>query len=127
MIKSTATKFLDTSAWVDYFEGSIKITKIVDSDADLATSAISFLEMRRKLLREKVSIDVVHKIMDFMENRASVSDVTQEIAQSAADYSYNQKLHAVDAVIYASAQLVNAVLLTADFDFKGLPGVDFIR
>jgi predicted nucleic acid-binding protein len=47
------------------------------------------------------------------------------IAIEAADLSAKHKLHTTDAIIYATAQMKDAQLITCDSHFKDLPGVDY--
>lgn len=47
------------------------------------------------------------------------------IALHAAELSVTHKLHALDALIYATALEHNAQLVTCDAHFKSLPQVDY--
>ena len=47
------------------------------------------------------------------------------VAVEAAFLSAKFKLHATDAIIYATAQLAGAKLHTCDAHFKGLPDVEY--
>jgi predicted nucleic acid-binding protein len=49
------------------------------------------------------------------------------VAIEAAALSATHKLHATDAIIYATAQLHNAKLFTSDAHFKDLPGVEYFE
>ena len=57
-MKRTGSKILDSSAWLSYlFAENDEIKEVIDSNEMLYTSVISLFEIRRKLLREKISID----------------------------------------------------------------------
>lgn len=49
------------------------------------------------------------------------------VAYEAAQLSITHKLHATDAIIYATARVADAVLYTCDAHFKGLPGVEYFE
>ena len=53
--------------------------------------------------------------------------VDTHMAITAADLSVDHGLVAVDALIYATARLEGCELVTADTDFRGLPGVTLIE
>lgn len=52
-------------------------------------------------------------------------DFDLAVALEAAALSAKHKLHTTDAIIYATAQLHDAPLLTCDVHFEGLPGVEY--
>jgi predicted nucleic acid-binding protein len=52
--------------------------------------------------------------------------VDQEIALSAAVISLQHELPMADALIYATAEINGAELVTSDAHFKGLPRVTFL-
>lgn len=56
---------------------------------------------------------------------AEVVDATSSIALLAAELSITYKLHAIDALIYATALEYDAELVTCDAHFKDLPQVDY--
>lgn len=127
MTKAIGIKLLDSSAWIDYLEGGVEITKIVDSGEELLTSAISIFEIRKKLLKEKIQKDLITKIINFLTNRSSIMDITIQEAMLASDLSLSFNLAAVDSLIFATAKSNGAILVTSDKDFKGLEGVTLLR
>jgi predicted nucleic acid-binding protein len=54
-------------------------------------------------------------------------DMDTAVALEAAALSIQHKLHATDAIIYATACVAKATLFTCDAHFEGLPGVTFIE
>ncbi len=54
-------------------------------------------------------------------------DLSLAIAIEAAQLSTKHKLHATDAIIYATAQWHDAQLLTCGAHFKDLPGVEYFE
>jgi predicted nucleic acid-binding protein len=65
----------------------------------------------------------VKEAMGLIKERSIIVEVTEAIADSAADISLKYGLHALDALIYACAMTVNAELVTADPHFEGIEGV----
>ncbi len=53
--------------------------------------------------------------------------VTTEIAKSAAILKHEKNLGLADAIIYATATQENAMLITADSDFKDEKNVQYLR
>ena len=49
------------------------------------------------------------------------------VATRAAVVSLQPKLHATDAIIYATAQVLDMELFTCDSHFKDLPGVQYFE
>jgi predicted nucleic acid-binding protein len=54
--------------------------------------------------------------------RARVIPVDERLALLAARISLDRRLAMADAIIYATAQLAGALLVTSDAHFQGLPG-----
>ena len=53
--------------------------------------------------------------------------LTSEIALYAADLSRDHRLATADAIIYATARMHHAELVTSDAHFNGLQGVRFVE
>jgi predicted nucleic acid-binding protein len=109
---------------MDYFEGEPYAVALVDAPGALFGSVISLLEIRKKLRKKNVPPETVRRALDFMRRRARMVEVAPPVAEAAADVSLTTGLHAIDALIYASARSVNAILVTCDNDFRGLDGVE---
>ncbi|WPD23112.1 MAG: type II toxin-antitoxin system VapC family toxin [Candidatus Electrothrix scaldis] len=59
--------------------------------------------------------------------QGSVVPLSTAIALSAADLSAEYSLSFADSIIYATSRFHEALLVTSDAHFKGLPGVKFFR
>lgn len=127
MTSQTGCKLLDSSVWIEYLEGNAAVVSLVDGPAQLHASAVSVLEIRRKLLRERVPEEFIARFLNFIRHRAEMVDVDFSLASDAAQWSLKGKLSAIDAIIYASARVRNAALLTTDKDFEGLQGVQLVN
>lgn len=117
----------DSYAWIEYFSGSekgTKVKKILDSDEQIYTPSICLMEIKSKYMKEeKVHSDR----LEFVVTRSTVLDITKEAALLAAEIKQNESLPGVDALIYAVAKLSNTKLLTGDKHFYGKRNVDFLE
>ena len=126
-MKKTECKLMDSSAWLSYFFAtSEQAKKIIESNSMLYTSVISIFEIKRKLIRDGLEGDL-EEVLFFIENRSIVINLDEVISRSAADLSIHYKLHAMDALIYASAKAMDSELVTADSDFEKLDDVMIIQ
>lgn len=126
-MKKTECKLMDSSAWLSYFFATSEMTKrIIESEDILYTSVVSIFEIKRKLLREGINQDF-EDVFGFIKSRSIIINLDDAISLKAADISINQKLHALDALIYSTAIVMNADLVTADSDFKDLDNVLLIE
>jgi predicted nucleic acid-binding protein len=126
-MKKTESKLMDSSAWLSYFFATNKQVKdIIESSSIIYTSVISIFEIKRKLMRDGFEGNL-EEVFAFIENRSIVINLDEDISQSAADLSLQYKLHAMDALIYASAKAIYSELVTADSDFEKLDDVFIIQ
>ncbi len=117
-------KVLDSFAWFEYFSGSEAgkvVEKIVASREQLGTPASCLAEFKRKRRREGKPWE---KEVAFIEAKSAVLPLSGEIALRSGDIG---ELHFADALVYATALAHNAVLVTGDSHFKGLPGVSLLQ
>jgi predicted nucleic acid-binding protein len=118
---------MDSSAWLSYlFATSKQVKKIIESNSMLYTSVISIFEIKRKLMRDGFEGDL-EAVLTFVEDRSIVINLDEDISRSAADFSIQHKLHAMDALIYASAKAMDSELVTADSDFENLSDVLIVQ
>jgi predicted nucleic acid-binding protein len=119
---------LDTSAWIEILVGS-KAGSHIDqrkNDAgEIIVPTIVQLELAKWALREHS----LQKADDLIAHTSELLVVPLDtgIAFSAATLSRDHKLHTTDAIIYATAQLHDALLVTCDAHFKGLEGVEYFE
>lgn len=118
----TDSKLLDSSIWLSYLTNK-EFTELIELKEALYTSSLTLFEIKKKLLKEKTASNIINQSIAFIKQRSLILPLTKEIAENAADISYNSKLPAIDAMIYASAQMNKLTLFTRDNDFRGLPNV----
>lgn len=119
---------VDTSGWLEYF-----------ADSPLAENYASAIENTDELLVPSIVLYEVFKIITlaYDENKAfqaiaqlkqgQVLDVNEAIALYAGKISIEKRLPMADALIYATAILHNATILTQDAHFEGLPRVKYFE
>ena len=86
-------------------------------------STMVVYELRKWLARHMES-EAADELMTLVLT-AYVVEPTSTIALQAAELSRAHKLHAMDALIYATALEHDAELVTCDAHFKDLPQVDY--
>ncbi len=120
----TDIKCVDSSTWLAYALASSKQAKtIIEGDGLLVTSVLSIFEVRKRLIQLKRDPEAFIK---FVYERSKVLVLTADIAEEAANLSFEKNLAAMDALIYATSQSCSAQLVTADNDFRGLSNVMII-
>jgi toxin FitB len=115
---------VDSSGWVEYL-----------GDGPKADAFASFLVREEALLVPTIVVYEVCKklsltagknaVQRFLSHTFRAREIVLDsaLAMDAARVSIANRLGMADAIIYATAQAFHAVLVTADIDFQGLPGV----
>ncbi len=119
-------KLLDSFAWIEYLSGSQRGTKVkryVEGGESLYTPSVCLTEVKTRYLKD--SRDPADSL-NFVMERSFVLPLTQEIALLAADVKQRYGLHTVDALVYATGESRNIVVVTGDQHFKNLPNVEII-
>lgn len=119
--------FMDSSAWLAYFLAETEeVKQFIEQENFILTSVVTLFEIKRKLLRERYPLEKINKVLAYIKARSPIVELTEDVADFAADISITKKLAAMDSLIYASAQKNGALLITGDTDFKGLEGVNVL-
>ena len=121
---------IDTSAWLEYINGTAKglqIRTVIERE-EIATSMIAIAELADKLARNNKRFDIT---LQFIQRRAAIIDLSVAIALHAAQLKKDsrrksEKFSMADGIHLATARQEGAVLLTADTDFAGLENVRII-
>ncbi|MBC7608622.1 MAG: type II toxin-antitoxin system VapC family toxin [Polaromonas sp.] len=119
-------KLIDSCVWAEVLQGSPtgKLFKpLMPTPAQLLVPTMVLYEVSKWLARTMDS-QAADEVMITLQS-AKVVDATSSIALQAAELSITYKLHAIDALIYATALEHDAVLVTCDAHFKGLPQVEY--
>jgi len=117
---------VDTSGWVEYFFGGPNASFFsppIEDTQNLVVPVVCLYEVFKKVsvvADEARALQVVAQM-----KQARILVVSEEVALKAAMVSQKHKLPMADSLVYATAQLVGAVVWTQDDDFRGLPGVRY--
>jgi len=117
---------VDTSAWVEWLIDSAvgrKLARHFPDKSQCLVPTIVQLELAKWLLRE-VGEARADQVIAYTQ-KCQVVPLDTPIALRAADLHRQHKLATADAIVYATAQIHHAQLLTCDAHFAALPGVAF--
>jgi predicted nucleic acid-binding protein len=118
---------VDTSGWLEYITSDLKadlFAPYLEGERPVFVPAIVLYEVRKILLQRQPKTIADLFVSEAL--RRTVVPVDQEIALSAAVISLQHELPMADALIYATAEINGAELVTSDAHFKGLPRVTFL-
>jgi predicted nucleic acid-binding protein len=120
-------KLLDTCVWIEAIIGSAtgeRLQSVLLDKQNLLVPTLVQFELRRWALRELDEARADDIVLATREGQ--VVSMDEGVALLAADLAASHKLHALDALIYATALLNKAELVTCDAHFKGLPQVEYV-
>jgi predicted nucleic acid-binding protein len=121
-------RVVDTSLWIELIVKGPLLEQAKAVVTPLATCLVpamvhyELVKWCQRKLSEEDSKSVISLLTECMPVEMDVA-----IATEAARLSILHKLHATDAIIYATAQLSDAKLFTCDAHFKELPGVEYFE
>jgi predicted nucleic acid-binding protein len=119
-------RVIDTSIWIEIYLGSElgrKHLPLLSAPEEIVVPTIIQYEIFKWLSRERTVEEATLAIS--FSGECVVQELTTELAILAAELSATHKLHTTDAIIFATAQLLGARLVTCDAHFEGLPGVEY--
>jgi predicted nucleic acid-binding protein len=119
---------VDSSAWLEYFTngpGAQQFAGAIEDVERLVVPAVCVLEVFKIVLRERGENDALQAAALMQQGR--VIDLDAPLALAAAKLGLAHKLPLADSVVYATAQLVGALVWTQDDDFEGLADVQYFR
>lgn len=119
---------VDTSAWIEWLIGSPtgeSLAAHLPAQSDWLVPTMVQLELTKWLTRE-VGEDKADQVIAFTQV-CQIVPLDTEIALAAAEACREHKLATADAVIFATARLKGASILTCDAHFEGLPAVTLIE
>ena len=126
MSQAQRMKLADTCIWIEALAGTPTGQRYAPLLADsqrLVVSTLVIYELRKWAL-QNMSDEGADQIMVVM-HAVSIVAPDESTALHAAELGRRYKLHALDALIYATALAAHAELVTCDAHFKGLPQVDY--
>ncbi|MBL8645596.1 MAG: type II toxin-antitoxin system VapC family toxin [Rhodospirillaceae bacterium] len=120
-------RLVDTSAWVEWLVGSetgSKVSRQLPERRQWLVPTIVQLELAKWMTRESGE-DKADQVMAFTAT-CVVADLDSSTAMLAAEYCARYRLATADAIIYATALIHGADVLTCDKHFKNLEGIVYI-
>lgn len=126
------SKFIiDSFGWIEYFGGG-KLTnsyaKYIEncSPSTHFTPSVIIYEVYKKVRSSYTEEDAIKAIMH-IDNYTTIVDIDSELAVKGAEASIDEKLPMADALIRATANKLDAKIVTSDPHFKNLKNVIFIE
>ena len=120
---------IDSSAWLSYFLAENELSKkfIEESDRLLMTSVLSIFEIRKKMLMKNINESKIEEFLKFVKTRSLLIELNEKICNNAVELSLKHNLHTIDSLIYCSAILNNATLISGDKHFEGLENAFILK
>jgi predicted nucleic acid-binding protein len=119
-------RVVDTSLWIELVSSGPLVEIAVKAISPIQTCIIPTIVHYEltKWCNRVLPIEKAKSVQSLLTECITV-DLDLAIALEAAALSAKHKLHTTDAIIYATAQMHDAPLLTCDAHFNGLPGVEY--
>lgn len=122
---------IDTSAWIEYLEGSNaggKINDIVTAENSIYTTPQIIGEVISKVKRKRGNLEIAYKTLI---SRAQIMEATPRIAKEAGilHAMHKEKVPSfslADSFIIKIAESIQAAILTKDAHFKQFNNIEFI-
>ena len=121
-------RVVDSSGWIQHFaDGPLAagFTPFLSDPDKIVTPTLVLYEVYRWARRRGGDRKAMEIVGHLEHTRFAGVDVSTAIV--AAELSVDHGLAAADTLIYATARLERCELITADTDFRGLPGVTLIE
>jgi predicted nucleic acid-binding protein len=122
MPKGSELFLVDSSGWIEFLgDGPLadRFAPYFEREEWLIVPAIVLYEVYKKLLSVQGSTAADRFLSSAL--RARVVPIDERLALLAARISMDRQLAMADAMIYATALVSGAQLVTSDAHFKGLP------
>lgn len=121
-------KVVDSSGWVEFLsDGALadQWSRHLEDLAQVLTPTVVLFEVYRWVKRERGEPEALAVAAQLEKTR--LVPLTPTIALTAADYGLEHGLAMADAIVYATAAIHRAGLVTSDRDFAALPGVTYLE
>jgi predicted nucleic acid-binding protein len=121
-------KVVDSSGWLEFLaDGPLadRYAPHLEPLADLITPTVVLYEVYRWVKRQRTEEEAL--IAAAQIEKTTLAPLTSSIALTAADVGLEHGLAMADSIVYATALLAGAELVTSDRDFAALPGVRYLE
>ncbi len=120
-------KIIDSVGWIEYIgRGPLATAYDVHFERSdcLLTPTIVLYEVQKHVLLQR-GLDAALEVWSMMLG-TRVKPLTEGIAALAAQQSVEHRLPMADAIIYSTALVFDATVVTSDAHFQGLPQAEYI-
>jgi len=119
---------VDSCGWLEYFaDGPLAgdYYRYLKKPKELLTPTIVVYEVYKKIKRERGEEPALLAVAQL--EQSEIVPLSQSISLLAADLSLDHQIPMADALVYATAKMRQAKLVTSDAHFEGLAGVVYLR
>ncbi len=119
---------VDSSGWLEFLTDGPLATEYEEhlvAPEEVLSSSVVVFEVYKWVKRERSEEEALVSVAQIEKTR--VVPLTPTIALTAADLGLEHGLAMADSIVYATARLNNADLITSDRDFALLPGVIYLE
>ncbi len=125
---------IDSYAWIEYFMGTTagdEVKSIIENSEEKITPTICLAEVYAKTLKVE-SQEIAEKQKTFIKERSALLPLDESIAVESAKVQIKMKKEIdgwglADSIVYATAMVKKAEVVTGDQHFKKLKNVLFIK
>jgi predicted nucleic acid-binding protein len=117
---------VDSSGWLEYFTNGPNAERFfppLKDTASLMVPVVSIYEVFKVVLRESGENAALQAAMAMQ--KATVAEMTPQLAMAAAKISLELSLPMADSMILATARHHHATIWTQDAHFRTIPGVKY--
>lgn len=115
---------VDSSGWLEYMTDDSKAAAFgpyLENESSVVVPSLIIYEVYKHLAKHRGRALADRFVSQALHRRVVPMDET--IALAAANASLDHRLAGADAIVYATARVCQAQLVTANTHFRGLPGV----
>ena len=123
---------LDSSAWIEFLEGTEKSKKVVDvlKSEENYTCIVTIAEVVNWCLKNNLKTKITEYVEGIVKG-SEILNLTMEIVTAAGKLNYERKKieknwGMIDSLILSTALFYNLKVLTKDAQFKDLPNVEML-
>jgi predicted nucleic acid-binding protein len=120
-------RVVDSSGWLEYLTDGALASAYEDYLCDpdqIITPSVVLFEVYKWVKRERSEEEALVAAAQIEKTR--IVPLTSTIALTAADLGLEHRLAMADSIVYATALISQAELVTSDSDFAALPGVAYL-
>lgn len=117
---------VDSSAWLEYFADGPNaghFANVIEAADQLLVPSITLLEVFKRVTQQRDESVALQCVAVMQQGIVVELDAT--LALRAATLGLSHQLPLADSIIYATAQMADAIVWTQDADFEGLAGVKY--